>query len=286
MSTTDFSIRPLITNDEYRVCEDLQYAVWRLEEREILPDHMMLTCSRHGGVVLGAFSPGDEMIGFLFGFPGAGDESFGVEWLHCSHILGVLPAWQGRGVGYRLKLAQREQVMAQGLKLVVWTYDPLESRNAALNIRKLGAINRRYLRNLYGDMRDALNVGLPSDRFEVEWWVDSARVHRRLAEGSPPPARVLDAPSANRVHWRGDGLPVPEDAGAAWDGAPARLEIPADFQRIRSADADLARAWRLHFRAACEAAFAAGYAVTDFASITDEGRRSSHYLLEAPGLLM
>ncbi len=280
MDTDTVSITALHSLDAFRACEDLQYAVWRLDDREIVPDHIFLTSVRYGGLVLGAFAPEGTMVGMLFGFPGTGDAAHGVDHLHCSHIMGVLPRWQGKGVGYQLKCAQRAWALRQGLRLVVWTYDPLESRNAALNIAKLGAICRRYVRNLYGAMRDALNAGLPSDRFEVEWWIDSDAVQRRLSEGKLAAAEVMNARRANSVHWRADGLPVPEAEGIAWGGAPALLEIPADFQRIRRSDPALARTWRLHFRTQCEAAFAAGYTVIDFTSWVDEdGVRRSFYRL-------
>lgn len=280
-NTLSISIKPLRTITEFRVCEDVQCAVWRLDDREVVPDHVLLTATRHGGLALGAFTAEGEMVGILFGFPGKGDTTWGADWMHCSHIVGVLPHWQGQGIGYRLKLAQREWVLRQGLKLIVWTYDPLESRNAALNIGKLGAVCRRYERDLYGNMRDVLNVGLLSDRFEVEWWIDSDRVRRRLDEGALQPDRTSDARPFNRVKWRADGLPMPEETDALWDGTPARLEIPGDFQRIRQTDLALAQVWRRHFRARCEAAFAAGYTVVDFANYVDADRRHSYYRLEA-----
>lgn len=275
-------IRPLETQAELRAGEDLQRAVWGLDDREIIPDHIMLIVQRHGGLALGAFEPGGRLVGLLFGFLGVDYATPGHPWAHVSHVMGVLPEWQGRGVGYRLKLAQRAHALRQGLNLVTWTYDPLESRNAALNIGKLGAICRRYLRNLYGEMRDAINVGLPSDRFEVEWRLDAPRVLARL-EGThrAPGLAAPDLCRANRVAWRADGLPVPEDPGVAWDGARVALEIPAHFQQVRRADLALAEAWRSHTRAHFEAAFAAGYAAVDFVSDVDEaGRRRSFYLLQ------
>lgn len=279
----ELSIRQLHTLESFRACEVLQTQVWQLHDRELVPDHIFLASDRHGGIVLGAFLPcdsGEMMVGMLFGFPGTGDDSLGVDWLHCSHIMGVLPRWQGRSIGYRLKLTQRDLVLKQGLELVVWTYDPLESRNAALNIGKLGAICRRYERNLYGDMRDELNAGLFSDRFEVEWRVDSGAVRRRLAAGKPDPAKVMaGAQMANRVTWY-DEMPVPSERAVTWDGGPVLIEIPADFQRIRHTDLALAETWRLHFRALCEPAFAAGYAVVDFTSQVIESARRSFYRLE------
>ena len=283
MDADALTIRPLQSVAEYRACEELQQAVWNLDPREVVADHVLLVVQRHGGLALGAFEPGGRLVGTLFGFPGIDYNAPGAPWAHISHMMGVLPEWQGRGVGYRLKRAQREHALAQGLKLVIWTYDPLESRNAALNIGKLGAICRRYVRDMYGDMRDVVNAGLPSDRFEVEWWIATERVRQRLEgrRGREEALAAEDVQRANRVAWRDDGLPTPGETGFAWEGAPALVEIPAQFQQVRRADLELAGAWRLHTRALFEAAFAAGYAVVDFISRVEAGTRRSFYLLQA-----
>ncbi|MGD9316090.1 MAG: GNAT family N-acetyltransferase, partial [Anaerolineae bacterium] len=127
-------IRPLESIAEFHACEALQRRVWVLpDDLEVVPLHLLLTAQRNGGLVLGAFD-GGELVGFLFGFP-AYDQDGRPK--HCSHMMGVDPDCQGAGIGYQLKLAQREFALAQGLDLVTWTYDPLESRNAYLNIHKL-----------------------------------------------------------------------------------------------------------------------------------------------------
>ena len=121
-------------------------------------------------MLLGVFV-NDELIGFVFGFPGIEPTPDGPRPKHCSHILGVLPDHRDGGVGFALKRAQWQMVRHQGLDHVTWTYDPLLSRNAHLNIARLGAVCSTYRRSEYGDMRDGLNAGLPSDRFQVDWWV-------------------------------------------------------------------------------------------------------------------
>ena len=172
-------IRPLDTMEGMLEIEELQRQVWPGSDADIVPAHLLLTVAHNGGVVLGA-SEGEKLVGFVLGFLGTDsaspDRVAMARLKHCSHMLGVLPGHRDRGIGFELKLAQRQAVIDQGIRLITWTYDPLMSGNAYLNIRKLGAICRRYRRNVYGDMRDELNIGLPSDRFEVEWWVTSARV--------------------------------------------------------------------------------------------------------------
>lgn len=283
-------IRPLKTHDEFHTCEDVQRAAWHMGQHgEEVPAHMLQAVQWHGGAVLGAFTPAGEMIGFVFGFLGTGtDEQAaqmgGSPYVHCSHMMGIVPAWQGRSVGYRLKLAQREHVLAQGLRLIVWTFDPLQSRNARLNIEKLGGICRRYIRNAYGELDEAINAGLPTDRFELEWWVDSPRVRARLEQ--PPRSRALDdwleagAQLVNPSTVRTDGLRGPGRVIPAFEADPILIEIPGDVNALKQADMELARAWRFHIRELCEQAFGAGYVVSRFVT---EGRgpsRRSFYVLE------
>ena len=189
MHQEGISIKRLTTIQQFHQCEELQRRVWGMSDTDVVPLHLLLTVQKNGGLVLGAFDEGGRMIGCLFGFLGARDAT-AQQLKHCSHMMGVLEGWRGRGVGYQLKLAQREHALAQGLELVTWTYDPLESLNAALNIGKLGVVCRTYFRDLYGEMEDGLNVGLSSDRFQVEWWVASQRVAHRLAAPSSSPPKL------------------------------------------------------------------------------------------------
>jgi predicted GNAT superfamily acetyltransferase len=271
----------------FRVCERLQEVIWQADPVEIVPAHLLITAQRHGGLVLGAFAAG-EMVGFLFGFAGQVAEdnpaaAGGGLWQHCSHIMGVLPGWQGRGVGYRLKLAQRDWALAQGYDLVTWTYDPLEAGNGVLNLGKLGAICRCYLRDFYGQMADGLNVGIPTDRFEVSWWVGSERVRRRLESGWTPP-RMADLAGAvvlNPARAAGGWLePGPLQPLA---GNRLLVEVPARFQALKAASLELARAWRLSLRGACEAAFGAGYAAVDVVRAEGQGVPRVYYVLEQEG---
>ena len=175
-------IRPVTDHAEYRAVESLQADVWNLPDVEVVPLHMLVTAARNGGLLLGAFD-GDRLAGFVFGFPGLTADG---RLKHCSHMAGVHPDYRDQNLGYRLKLAQRAAVLSQGIDLITWTFDPLEARNAWLNFHKLGAICNTYLRNVYGEMRDGLNAGLPSDRLQVDWWIRSERVERRLrGEVSP-----------------------------------------------------------------------------------------------------
>ncbi|MEA3340355.1 MAG: hypothetical protein U9R15_10350 [Chloroflexota bacterium] len=272
-------IRLIQTIAEYRAAEQVQREVWNLEEVEIVPDHLLLTTQKNGGLVMGAFDrppegENEQLVGFVFGFAGL---TAAGQVKHCSHMTGVLPARQNLNLGYRLKLAQREHTLAQGIDLVTWTFDPLESRNARLNFHKLGVTCNTYLRNLYGDIRDALNAGLPSDRFQVDWYVASARVAGRLhsdwVESSLAALEATGIPILNRF-LPGD-LPRPPQTTLPVAGEQLLIQIPARFQAIKATDMGLARAWRTHTRELFEAAFALGYTAVD---LLFENERSCYLL--------
>jgi predicted GNAT superfamily acetyltransferase len=275
----DFEIRPLKSLDEFHAAEALQRAAWGSADIDIAPLHIMLTIAKNGGVVLGAFAA-DQLIGCVFGFIGASDQSI-TQLKHTSHQMGVLPEWQSRGVGYALKVAQREAVLQQGLRLITWTYDPLESKNARLNIAKLGAVCNTYIRDQYGELRDDLNLGLATDRFQVDWWIASSHVENRLARPPISLSTYLDQgmPIVNPVVWNDQNLPVCASPIDSLRPDRFLVEFPADFQAIKRADNGLAIAWRLHLRSICEAAFADGFTVTDYASEPGTPARS-FYLLQ------
>ena len=291
MYKEDVYIEELTTIQHFRQCEELQREVWDLSDVDVIPLHLLIAAQKDGGLVLGAFDEQDEMIGTLFGSLGARDAT-AQQFKHCSHMMGVLEEWRGRGIGYRLKLAQREHALAQGLELVTWTYDPLESLNSALNIGKLGAVCRTYLRDFYGEMEDGLNLGLWSDRFEVDWWVSSQRVALRLNSGQANRLATgghrlhLDAvlengaQLLNQAGVRPDGLVRPSPAPVEPTADTVLVEIPADVQVIKATDMELARTWRAQTREMFEGCFAAGYTVTEFISQVQDNLRRSYYYLQ------
>lgn len=271
-------IRPVKTQDEYTAVEQLQREIWGASDIEIVAFETLMTTHKNGGVMLGAFDTidGEErMVGFVFGFVGLTPDG---ELKHCSHIAGVLDDFRDRNVGYALKLRQRQQVLSQGIELITWTFDPLESRNARFNFHKLGVTCSAYLRNWYGEMRDALNAGLPSDRFQVDWRIASARVEQRLrGESETPLVPDLLAAGVPLINQPiEDRLLRPSEKTLRVEGERLLIQIPADFQSLKAADRDLALAWRLHTRALFEEAFAKGYTATDL--LVDNGR--SFYCLE------
>jgi predicted GNAT superfamily acetyltransferase len=261
------TIRILETAEEMEQLEELQRQVWPGSETDVIPVHLLVTLAHNGGLVLGAYED-EKMVGLLVGFVGLYDVPDGPRPKHCSHELGVLPEARNAGVGFALKRAQWQIVRQQGLDRITWTYDPLLSRNAHLNIARLGAVCNTYLRSEYGEMHDGLNAGLPSDRFQVDWWVGTRRVERRLSR-HPRPALTLadfeaaDAQALYQVDSAGDFIRPPAHFTIS-EGPLLLAEIPSDFLQLKAANFELARAWRFFSREMFETCFSAGYLVTDF----------------------
>ena len=175
-------LRTCHTVPEMRTALELQREVWHFSDEELVPVRLFVVGEKIGGHVLGAFD-GDRMVGFSYGLPGYRN---GHAYMH-SHMLGVAESHRNTGVGRALKLFQRDIAIQQGFDLIEWTFDPLEIKNAFLNIEKLGAITRRYTLNQYGITSSPLQGGLPSDRLYAEWWIKSRRVEDLLATGKLAP---------------------------------------------------------------------------------------------------
>jgi predicted GNAT superfamily acetyltransferase len=167
--------------EEFRACVALQKEVWNFTDAELVPLRMFVVADKVGGQVMGAFD-GGVMVGFALSVPGT---RTGHIYLH-SHMLAVRKQYRNSGLGRRLKLMQRDEALVRGIELIEWTFDPLEIKNAYLNIERLGAIARRYNINQYGITSSPLQGGLPSDRLIAEWWLKSNRVETLLAKGKNP----------------------------------------------------------------------------------------------------
>lgn len=284
--STDIQIKLLHTPEEMQLVEHLHKLVWGASDLDVIPAHISLAISHNGGVVLGAFD-GEVLVGHLIGFLGidhrSPDRPAAAGLKHASHELAVHPDYRSEGVGLALKLAQRRVVSEQGVRLITWTYDPLLSLNAYLNIRKLGAVCDTYLENEYGNMLDELNRGISSDRFQVDWWITSNRVEQRING----PREALDlahffaagAVKINQVRLEENGFPRPEDDLIPPQGNVALVEIPSDFQRLKEHDHGLAVFWREQTRHIFQSAFASGYIVTDFIFLREERFPRSYYVL-------
>ncbi len=267
-------IRKLATPKEYLEAEEVQRTVWHFPDREIVPLNELVVVQKHGGHVFGGFANG-KMIAFCFGCPGYHDG----KTYHYSRMLGVMPGYQDSGIGYTLKLKQRDYVLEQGLDLVLWTFDPLQSRNAYLNIEKLGCIIREYTVNLYPESGSRFNAGMESDRFTPEWWIATKRVKDRIA-GKRAKYDLDDHAPAIETRVSEGGWREPVDVRSNRREKLLSIEIPDDIDALKAADLALAQRWRESTREAFLGYFKKGYVITGFSSIPEVGRRRSFYLLE------
>ena len=183
--TEQITIRKCAGIDELNACVALQKEVWNFSDLDLIPLRMFVVSQKIGGQTIGAFH-GDDLVGFTFSIPGS---RAGHAYLH-SHMLAVRDSFRNHGLGRKLKLAQREDAIQQGFELLEWTFDPLEIKNAHLNLSRLGAIARRYSVNHYGHSSSPLQGGLPTDRLVAEWWLKSKRVVNLLDKKQPPQFKV------------------------------------------------------------------------------------------------
>jgi len=171
---------------ELQACTELEKEIWRFEDRDVVPVRLYVIAQQIGGHVIGAFHE-NKLVGFAMSLPGV---RTGRAYLY-SRVLAVREDYRNAGLGRRLKLFQREEALSRGFDLIEWTFDPLEIKNAYLNIERLGAIVRRYHVNQYGAFSSGLQGGLPSDRLVAEWWLHSHRVNTLIRSGTRP-ATITD----------------------------------------------------------------------------------------------
>ncbi len=240
-----FTVRLCRSVDELKACAGLQKEIWGYSEAEVYPARLFVNISRGGGHVLGAYSPGSELIGFVASMPAW----HGAKRYFHSLSLGVKAGYENLGLGKTLKLEQRKLALKSRVRLIEWTFDPLRAKNAFFNIVRLGAIVRRYVPDYYGPVASRLQLGLPSDRLIAEWQLSSARVKRALT-GRPA--------SSQRK---------PETV---------TVEMPNDLETLVATDPRRARDWQSSVRRSLQRCFRRGLAITGF----KRGEHTSHYVLE------
>jgi predicted GNAT superfamily acetyltransferase len=241
--SADIEIRHCTTLPEYQECVHLERLTWGADIT--VPSAIFVVAQHTGGQIIGAFSEG-KIIGFTLALVGARD---GAPFLH-SHMTAVLPEYRDQGVGRRLKLFQRQDGLKRGFRLVEWTFDPLELKNAHFNLVRLGAIARRLIPNCYGVTESPLHAGMPTDRLVAEWWLDSDRVKNILADNAVP----------------------------AKDTA-ARISLPTNLGDIKSNDRDAGTRVQNIAREEFQEYFAEGYVATS----VERRDASTDYILERTG---
>lgn len=255
----------LTTIEEHQEACDLFEKVWEAPEGYAPMSASLVRAATHvGSYTAGAFAEG-RMVGAAFGFFAADGH------LH-SHIAGVLPDYQGRGVGFALKLHQRVWALQRGIDLVSWTFDPLVRRNAYFNIHRLGVDLVSYLPLFYGEMPDGVNVGDDTDRILAQWYLASPTVIEAVTRRRPETEVADLGEDVSVVVGEEGGAPVTGDIP---DAGVLLVAVPADIEAIRPVDPDLAGAWRRAVRWGLGTALERGYRITAMS-------KDGWYLLEAP----
>ena len=276
---SDTVIRDLTTIDEFRKVVELERAIWGYTDSGDLVTVPVFTFTVHRGATLvGAFDAANRMVGFAYAVVGMKDG----RPMHWSHMAGVLPEHRG-GLGYRLKLEQRQRALAQGIDLIEWTFDPMQTMNAHFNFAKLGGVSAEYAENFYGESTSALHRGTPTDRLVLSWHITAPHVVRRLEQAPELRMRaqeVSDAPVVNTTVLEGKWrtvtvIDLTVTARRLW------IEIPAGFTEMQQESPERALQWRLHVRQLFQEYFAKGYRAVDFVLQRDAGL--GRYLLARDG---
>jgi len=269
-------IREIEVISEMREVESLQQAVWRFDDRDIVPFAMLVATRAVGAILVGAFD-GPSLVGFAYSFVGREDGHL----VHHSHMLAVLPSHRNLNLGYRLKLAQRERAIAQGINRMTWTFDPLQSLNAHFNFAKLGVLADTYKINFYGETTSSFlhQIGTGTDRLWVTWLLDSRRVGERLQTTDTSRASMVDLDHvAGLVRV---GLNSEPQKNELPEGRDEHLfiEIPYDINSLQRMNPDLGAMWRTATNEAFSEAIASGYLVEDFYRAKRDDRSIGIYLL-------
>jgi predicted GNAT superfamily acetyltransferase len=252
-------IRDFEKPSDYDACAQLQIDVWGFTPADAVPPLHLIAMHHYGGILVGAFE-GERMVGFVCGFSGWDRGRV----FHHSHMLAVASDYRGSGLGEKLKWAQRERVLEQGIDLVNWTFDPLQAVNANLNVNRLGAVVSKYLINIYGESKSALHGSLPTDRFEAEWLLSSERVTRALRGELPDWPSWESLPRANSTETAAAGFRVSAKSDLEIDEDVLLAEIPESINRIMAKDMELALDWRLKIRELFCSYFEKDYGVKGF----------------------
>jgi predicted GNAT superfamily acetyltransferase len=263
-------IRLLEKHEEFKKCETAQRSIWGGLS---VAAEVMLVTQKAGGAVLGAFVKG-RLAGFVYALLARRDDQI----IHWSHMMGILPAYRSQGLGLQLKLAHRNLALSQGIKSICWTYDPLQSRNASLNLTKLSARVEEYIVDYYGRFHSIIERGLPSDRFIVNWPIASKGVERCLA-GRKHIAEIPDAPRVNATGSNSNGFLLNRKIDLDHREPKLLVEIPSNTDLMRVEALALARRWRLQTREIFLHYFSKGYRVDGFLTENGDPGLRCFYLL-------
>lgn len=258
----EYTFRPLEGTDEYRACVDLQEETWGRGFSERVAPAILQVSQLLGGVATGAWSADGTLVGFVFGMTGPRD---GVL-VHWSDMLAVRPEARNTGLGRELKLRQRDEVLARGIRIMHWTFDPLRTRNAHLNFARLGIVAREYVEDMYGQTDSPLHRGIGTDRLVALWELDGPRMEARLANRPPPPTaeEVAGVPAALDRGPDPGSHPVPTAPDLSLTSPEIRVVVPPDIGALMESAPEGARAWRTATRAVFRHYLLGGWEVREF----------------------
>jgi len=271
-------IRPFESIDEFQQCVEFQAHTWGGHFTERVPIAILKVSQRLGGISSGAYDTKGQLVGFIFGMTGVQNG----EVVHWSDMLAVKPDLRNSGLGVRLKDYQRKALLAKGIRKMHWTFDPLESKNAYLNLNKLGATSKEYIRDIYGQTDSPLHSGIGTDRLVTTWILDSPRTIERIqGEGHNSEAaqkvRHLSVFEVEKKH----GLIRPMQPNLNLAVPAVSIPIPLSIQSLKKESLELAVEWRVAVRNALITYIKEGYEVTDLLRREDY---SEYLLLEAKRL--
>ena len=272
------TFKQLKTLEDLIPCEGLQEAVWKFNKSDIIPSRFMLVVQKHGGFAMGAFD-GDVMIGFVFGVAAI---HYGRPSQH-SHMLAVLPEYRDHNIGFKLKIAQRKEALSRNIDLITWAFDPLQSRNAHLNLNKLGIIACSYDINLYGEETSSkLHSGLGTDRLLAEWWLVSDKVKSVIDGQNHETTKIQPAEglNINKTERNEQGLLVSIVSDLTLTNDVLLLEIPDDIDKMKDSNMQAARRWRELIQKAFLNYFDAGYYVNSLQVEREDDTRRTYYVLK------
>ncbi len=260
-----------------REVESLQKEVWRCDDRDIVPFTILVATRELGAILIGAFD-GPLLIGFAYSFIGREKDLM----VHHSHMLAVRPTYRNVNLGYKLKLAQRDRALAQGITRMTWTFDPLQSLNAHFNFAKLGVIADAYKTNFYGEATSSFlhQIGSGTDRLWVTWPLDSSRVHERLHAKDQGRTSNLDLGLSHALVQVGpNNAPQRGQSSEVAGQKDLAIEIPADINALQREQPELGVKWREATRWAFSEAMASGYQIVDFCGASRNDESVGVYLL-------
>tara|TARA_B100001013_G_scaffold183503_1_gene110582 strand:- start:56 stop:883 length:828 start_codon:yes stop_codon:yes gene_type:complete len=274
MLSQPFSCRNLHTLDELKRVVELETIVWEYTDlQDVVPVPILAINVKRGGILLGAFDESEAMVGFAYSLPGLKSGHL-IQW---SHMVGVLEAHRNTGLGRLLKLEQRKRALEMGIKVIEWTFDPMQSMNAHFNLTKLGAVIIEYAENIYGESSSSLHRGTPTDRFVAGWNLESSRVLTRIAGTTEDRPIASELPLINETNVEDAWLTF-----KSWDSKLTqprlRVEIPTGFGEMQRSSPDRARDWRTASRNMFTTYMARGYQVVEF--VFDRAAGRGWYFLE------